>query len=306
MQNSYQKKNWVWIGGLAFMAIIAIMTLSFRPEHSFRQSQTVSQDNDTTPRKSKSGSSVDRNRTRTGEMSDDDLERAIRELQKKMAELQIQLSENHFYNHNFNRELEDAKRESMDKLLDESMMRDKIRMESDMERAMRNYKLDKLRELDGMRDDPEWKRSQLEMELAMRKAQADMGALNSRNMKRQMELVQMELQRNSRTMNRQMELAQRQMGLAKVQMEKARIDMKRLRDFISDLQKDGLIEKGKPYEVEVKDGNLYINGKKTDQKTNDKYKNNPDYQNFFRKDGNFKFNSDGKEMNIGFNDDEVV
>jgi len=85
MQNSYQKKNWVWIGGLAFMAIIAIMTLSFRPEHSFRQSQTVSQDNDTTPRKSKSGSSVDRNRTRTGEMSDDDLESAIRELQKKMA-----------------------------------------------------------------------------------------------------------------------------------------------------------------------------------------------------------------------------
>jgi ribosome-associated protein YbcJ (S4-like RNA binding protein) len=113
-----------------------------------------------------------------------------------------------------------------------------------------------------MRDHPEWQRSQLEMELAMRKAQADMGALNSRNMKRQMELAQMELQRNSRTMNRQMELVQRQMEMSKVQMEKARIDMKRLRDFIRDLQKDGLIEKGKPYKVEVKDGNLYINGKR--------------------------------------------
>jgi hypothetical protein len=306
MQNSYQKKNWVWIGGLAFMAIIAIMTLSFRPEHSFRQSQNLSQDNDTTPRKSKSGSSVDRNRTRSGEMSDDDLESAIRDLQKKMAELQMQLSERHFYNHNFDQEMEEAKRENLDKLLDESMMRDKIRMETDMERAMRNYKLDKLRELDGMRDHPEWERSQLEMELAMRRAQADMGAQNSRNIKRQMELAQIEMQRNSRTMNRQMELAQRQMGMAKVQMEKARIDMKRLRSLISDLQKDGLIEKGKPYEVEVKDGNLYINGKKADQKTNDKYKNNPDYRDYFRKDGNFKFKSDGKEMNIGFNDDDVV
>ena len=80
-------------------------------------------------------------------MSDDDLEGAIRDLQKKMAELQMQLSERHFYNHNFDRELEEAKRESLDKLLDESMMRDKIRMETDMERAMRDYKLDKLRVL---------------------------------------------------------------------------------------------------------------------------------------------------------------
>jgi hypothetical protein len=35
MQNSYQRRIGL-IGGLAFMAI-AIMTWSFRPEHSFRQ-----------------------------------------------------------------------------------------------------------------------------------------------------------------------------------------------------------------------------------------------------------------------------
>jgi len=304
MQNSYQKKNWVWIGGLAFMAIIAIATLSFREKDSFRQSPQLNQQiNDTTPKKSKSGTSVDRNRSRDAEMSNEDLEDAIRDLQKKMAELQMQLSGRDFYNRNFDRELEDAKRESLDKILDESLMRDKIRMEADMERAMRNYKLD--RSMDALRDGPDWDRSALEMEKAMRKAQIDMSMLNSRNMKRQMEMAQREMQRNTVQMKQQMELAQRQMGLAKVQMEKAREDMKRLRSFVSDLKKDGLIENGKPYEIEIKDGSLYINGKKADQKVNDKYKNNPDYKNYFKKDGQFKLKSDGKERNEWLDDDVV-
>ena len=38
-------------------------------------------------------------------------------------------------------------------------------------------------------------------------------------------------------------------------------------------------------------GNLYINGKKIDQKLNDKYKNNPDYKSYFEKDNHFKFSS---------------
>jgi hypothetical protein len=59
----------------------------------------------------------------------------------------------------------------------------------------------------------------------------------------------------------------------------AAVDAKNWREFISTLGHDGLIDRSKPNKIEVKDGRLYINGKKQSKKISDRYKR------FYKKDG---------------------
>lgn len=59
---------------------------------------------------------------------------------------------------------------------------------------------------------------------------------------------------------------------ARKSIEKAKEELKNIKDFTDALQSDGLINKLKPYKVEVKDGELYINGKKQTKEVNDKYR----------------------------------
>jgi hypothetical protein len=69
-------------------------------------------------------------------------------------------------------------------------------------------------------------------------------------------------------------------------MEKAMAEVKLLKEFTDELEKDGLIDKKKGYKVEVKDGELYINGTKQSKETTEKYRK------YFKKD-NFSISTDG-------------
>jgi hypothetical protein len=85
-----------------------------------------------------------------------------------------------------------------------------------------------------------------------------------------------------------MKNARKSMEKARGSMEKAREEMKSLRDFTNALQSDGLIDKSKPYKIEVKDGELYINGNKQLKEVNEKYRK------YYKKD-NFTINMNQDE-----------
>ena len=63
------------------------------------------------------------------------------------------------------------------------------------------------------------------------------------------------------------------------------------------LDNDGLVDNKKPYKLEVKDGELYINGTKQTKQISKKYRK-------FYKDDNYTINNDGDEPtpNLTFND----
>jgi hypothetical protein len=46
-----------------------------------------------------------------------------------------------------------------------------------------------------------------------------------------------------------------------------------MKEFTSELEKDGLIDRKKDYEIEWRKGNLYINGVQQSQEVTNKYKN---------------------------------
>ncbi len=77
-------------------------------------------------------------------------------------------------------------------------------------------------------------------------------------------------------------------------LQKARASLQQLKAFTNDLEKDGLIEKEKPYSIEIKDGDLYINGAKQSKKVTKKYRKK--YEQYFEGKEDFKmqFNRAGQ------------
>lgn len=76
---------------------------------------------------------------------------------------------------------------------------------------------------------------------------------------------------------------------AKHGLQKAKASLQQLKAFTNDLEKDGLIEKGKPYSVEIKDGDLYINDVKQSKKLTKRYREK--YKSYFDNQGDFKIHS---------------
>jgi hypothetical protein len=85
---------------------------------------------------------------------------------------------------------------------------------------------------------------------------------------------------------------EKSMQSAKESIEKARKELVEYKSFISDLDKDGLIDKDKNYTVEYKKGELTINGKKQSADVVKKY-------NSFLKDRrDFTIQKDDNDFNI--------
>jgi hypothetical protein len=108
----------------------------------------------------------------------------------------------------------------------------------------------------------------------------------------------MELNRMAMAKERKrMELALRsgldmRLQKAKAELQRAKGQLQRLRDFKNDLEADGLVKKGEPYRIEIKEGKLYINGKKQKNAVYNKFKEK--YPELFG-EKNFKLEDKGWE-----------
>ena len=179
----------------------------------------------------------------------------------------------------------------MQKLEDQMKKLDMSRYEKEMNETMKNIDLEKITEqIDKSMKDVDWERISKDAAENAR----NMSKLGMEDVKKQMEQVNATLQKQK--FNLQIDAGkmraniERAMKNAHMSLESAREEIKNLKEFTDALEKDGLIDKSKAYKIEVKDAELYIDGKKQSKETSDKYKK------YYRKN-NFTIN-----MNEGDND----
>lgn len=88
-------------------------------------------------------------------------------------------------------------------------------------------------------------------------------------------------------MSQMKENIEKGMAAARSGIEKAKKEIAQYKEFLNELDKDGLINKNKAYKVEVKSGELFINGVKQSKEVNDKYRK-------YFKEEDFSIRNDGE------------
>lgn len=128
--------------------------------------------------------------------------------------------------------------------------------------------------------------------------------MNWDDVKRNMELSKLALQHNKRELQMAFNIARdKQFNRAKINLFQLDARWEKLKEFKEDLEKEGLIKKGKPYTIEIKEGILYIDGDKQSKKISRRYKDK--YPSYFEEDSRFKISNDGNEQPV-VSDDEII
>jgi chromosome segregation ATPase len=120
--------------------------------------------------------------------------------------------------------------------------------------------------------------------------------LRMKEVEKQLERVKTNLQKqrfNLQFKNERIrENVERALNDAKQAGENAREEIRNVKELTDVLEKDGLLDKSKAYKIEVKKGELYINGKKQSKEVSDKYRQ-------YYREGDFLINmSEGDDFTI--------
>jgi creatinine amidohydrolase/Fe(II)-dependent formamide hydrolase-like protein len=184
--------------------------------------------------------------------------------------------------------------ESMKKLEIEMKKFDGAKLEKEIKESMSKVDWKKIQdEIKASMDKIDWKKIHGDVEKAMKEAELNIKNIDMSKMEEKMKEMQEKLSKeqlnikiDGKKIRQQVEEG---MKKAKVGMEKAREEIKNLQEFTDELEKDGLINKKKGYKIQVKDGELYINGTKQSKETSDKCRK------YYRKE-NFTINTDGDSI----------
>jgi len=249
--------------------VIAFITFSFTEKgessaNSFRGfSETGGQsESDTIPkRKTRQRSSVDRSDNTDSRTVDQEIEEALERVEEKLERLEAELNR-HYDNRSLKRAQELAINDmNLDRIRDVTQ-RSLLMAQRQYDKTMRKYEIEnRLR----MRD----------MELQVDKARQLALNFNSDLRLNIENKVKVNLEKAQKNMLK----AQEQLG--------------KIKELKRDLEKDGLIKKDAPYSIEVKDGNLYINGEKQSKRVNKRYREK--YEEYFKEGSNFKIQSNMNE-----------
>lgn len=256
--------------GLGFLiAFLLIVSFSFRysynvrgggPFHSFRHFQAPASAStlDTIPPKGKpEGSALDDQSLLDKELDSRSLEKALKNVEYRLQKIEAELR-------NKNRDkVENAYREAIDNI-------NWKQIERDTRQALAEVNKRILFENDIHLDN-------IKLQLNKAKTMAD------QNLKQMQFSIDRDLKINIQN--------------ARHGLQKAKASLQQLKAFTNDLEKDGLIEKGKPYSIKIKDGDLYINDVKQPKKVTRKYREK--YKSYFENKGDFKIHSGKGEWKQG-------
>lgn len=183
------------------------------------------------------------------------------------------------------------------KKLDEQMLElnkqmktlDFSKLQQEIDGEMKKVDFDKIgKEIDEAMKKVDWE----QMRSELKKSTEEMKKIDMSEVKKQMEQVKEQLQKEKMNLHIDGEKIRQQVeaGMEKARegMAIAKEEMTSIKLFIGELEKDGLIDTSKPYKVEVKDGELYLNGARQSKEVNDKYRS-------FIKKGNFSINNNPDE-----------
>lgn len=138
------------------------------------------------------------------------------------------------------------------------------------ELAMKSIDLEKIKaevkqslaQIDFDKMKPEIDKAMATAKVDMEKALADMKAINTEDIKRELKKVQVEMENVKPEIEKAMKNMDKDLAKAKVEIEKARAEVKDYKSLTEALEKDGLLDTQTNYTVEHKKGVLYINGEK--------------------------------------------
>lgn len=250
-----------WLGG-ATLALTALCTLSWRTaennHYQVRYLTEHTQEDTIKPRK-KTGSRK--------EYTVGDLDHAMKELDHAMQNL------------------------------DKNLNIDLGKMELEMKTALAEMKkidFDKINlEVKAALKNMDWDKTRAEVDKALREAQVKMKEVDMKQIEKEMVKAKEEMKAAQLSARIDVEKIKKEvaegMAKAKVGMEKAKKQIALLKEFTESLEKDGLIDRKKGYRIDVKKGELYINGTKQPKEVNDKYKK-------YFADEDYSIRSDGDDF----------
>jgi hypothetical protein len=184
--------------------------------------------------------------------------------------------------------------EAMKRLEVEMKQIDLGKIEKEIKESMSKVDMKKIQEeIKTSMNKIDWKKIREEIDSSLKQAELNMKQIDLGKLQKEMSELEEKLSRQQFNINIDAEKIGREveegMQKAKVGMEKAMAEMKMMQEFTDELEKDGLIDKKKGYKVQLKDGELYINGTKQSKETSDKYRR------FYKKD-NFTINTNGDSI----------
>lgn len=189
------------------------------------------------------------------------LDEQMKMLDKQLAELDVQLEKIDFskIEKEINTQLKKVNVEKINKQVEEALAKVDFK---ELELKLKDIRIPK----------EEMKKLQKEMEHLKMDLKHEKFDINIDKEKIKME-VQQDLNK-----------AKEEMKLAQGEMVKAKVELEATKKFIDQLEADGLIETKKPCSIEIRNGELFINGTKQSKEVNEKYKS-------FLKDKNFSINN---------------
>lgn len=248
--------KWLAMAGLAFAAITIVAWKSNDTIPARSQPQQFQED--TTPRK-KVYSRKDR------DYKIGDLDQAMKELDRAMVEMDV------------------------------NMKVDLGKMEKEMKLAMSELKkvdFEKIgHEVTAALKSVDWDKARVEVDKAMREVEVKIKEIDMKHIQKEVEKSVDAATRISShiDIDRITESVERGLEGARTDIARAKKEIALLKEFTETLEKDGLVSKKKGYKIEIKDGEMYINGTKQSKEVNEKYKK------YFRED-DYTIRSDGDDI----------
>lgn len=177
----------------------------------------------------------------------------------------------------------DGAMKDLDRAMEEmnkNLKLDFSKMDLEMKAAMEEMKkidFDKIgKEIEASMKSIDWDKTRVEIDAAMREAKAKFREVDMEKVKKEIakakEQLSQEKLRTHIDMQKIKESVDAGLQNARVGIEKAKKELSMFKEFTTNLEKDGLIDKNKPYKIEIKSGEMYINGTKQSKEVNDKYR----------------------------------
>lgn len=122
----------------------------------------------------------------------------------------------------------------------------------------------------------DWEKTRTEVDRSLREAEKKMKEIDSKQIEKEMARAKDEMNearlRPKIDMEKIKKEVEKGMAEARVGIEKAKKEIALLKEFTENLEKDGLIDRKKGYRIEVKKGELYINGTQQPKEVTDRYR----------------------------------
>lgn len=150
------------------------------------------------------------------------------------------------------------------------------KINADMQKSLAKIDYNKIsREVDKAMKDIDWNEMKMNVSRSMDSAKAAIDKINWDEMKANMSKAQVEMKKAMAVQKVNIDSIkiqiQKSLQQAKKNLQAAKVEMTNYKGLISALQNDGLIEKKKPYKIELKEGTLYLNDIKQTKSVTDKY-----------------------------------